>query len=72
MVKILEIRTGEDLECPLARATGELADREIPAFGSSDCDCPSHLAFFADNPLKREDFVEMILRFRHQLWREKP
>jgi Uri superfamily endonuclease len=40
--------TGEDLECPLARALG---GRRIPAFGSSDCSCGSHLLYRISDPL---------------------
>ncbi len=36
--------TDEQLECRLARA--------LPAFGSSDCDCTSHLFYRCRNPVK--------------------
>jgi len=39
--------TGERLECRLAAAIG---GKGIPAFGCSDCDCPSHLFFFPRDP----------------------
>ena len=39
--------TAERLECTLASAVP--GDR-IPGFGSSDCRCGSHLAFFRDDP----------------------
>lgn len=34
-----------DCECAVAR---ELGDGPVPGFGSSDCDCESHLARFPD------------------------
>jgi len=39
--------TGERLECRLADAIGEPG---IPGFGSSDCDCPSHLLYRTRDP----------------------
>jgi Uri superfamily endonuclease len=41
--------TDERLECRLARALG---GENIPAFGSSDCDCTSHLFYRCRNPVK--------------------
>jgi len=41
--------TEEDLECALARALG---GRHIPSFGSSDCDCGSHLFYRRADPLE--------------------
>jgi len=41
--------TGERLECRLARALG---GENIPAFGSSDCDCTTHLFYRCRNPVK--------------------
>jgi Uri superfamily endonuclease len=39
--------TEERLECPLARALGEPS---VPAFGCSDCQCPSHLFYRERDP----------------------
>lgn len=39
--------TGERLECRLA---GLIGGQGVPAFGCSDCDCPSHLFFFPRDP----------------------
>ncbi|MEN6611746.1 MAG: GIY-YIG nuclease family protein [Methanoregulaceae archaeon] len=39
--------TGERLECRLA---GLIGGEGVPAFGCSDCDCPSHLFYFDRNP----------------------
>ncbi len=39
-----------DVECAVA---AELPDSPVPGFGSSDCDCPAHLAYHADRePLR--------------------
>ena len=40
--------TTEPLECSLARAIGGNC---VSGFGSSDCDCPSHLFFRQSNPV---------------------
>nr|WP_320162249.1 DUF123 domain-containing protein [uncultured Methanoregula sp.] len=39
--------TEDRLECPLARSLG---DRDVLRFGSSDCDCPSHLFYHRADP----------------------
>ncbi len=63
-VQALPIRTPDDLECALAVDLRSLADDLIPGFGSSDCDCPSHLLYFATPPLHRPDFIERLLYWR--------
>jgi sugar fermentation stimulation protein A len=49
---IIMFQTSADLECRLARAVHPLADGAVPAFGCSDCVCPSHFFFFRKNPLE--------------------
>ncbi len=44
--------TEERLECRLAQALG---GESIPGFGSSDCDCPSHLFYRRRNPVKETE-----------------
>jgi sugar fermentation stimulation protein A len=62
------VRTSQDLECDLARAVRGLAETaggwEVPRFGSSDCNCPSHLFGFGRNPALTGAFVDLILRAR--------
>jgi Uri superfamily endonuclease len=41
--------TEERLECRLAEALGY---ENVPGFGSSDCDCPSHLFYRRRNPIR--------------------
>ena len=45
----------KDMECSISHKIGNLKNATIPAkgFGSSDCDCISHLWFFHDNPGNR-------------------
>ncbi len=48
----LHALTEERLECRFAEALGGEA---IPAFGCSDCRCPSHLFFRRRNPVKETE-----------------
>ena len=60
----IPIRSSTPLEHELAEAVGRIADGCVPSFGSSDCDCPSHLFRFADNPLQRQSFIDLLQYFR--------
>jgi sugar fermentation stimulation protein A len=60
----LPVRSSASLEHELAEAVGKIADGSIPSFGSSDCDCPGHLFHFADNPLQRQTFIDLLQYFR--------
>ena len=61
------IRSEEISECELARMLKGFADGEVPKFGSSDCQCQSHLFYFSENPLKRKDFIYLITDLRLRL-----
>ncbi len=56
-----------NLECNLAHDLASIGGTGVPHFGSSDCHCPSHLYFFPRAPKDNDDFVRLILRFRHTL-----
>lgn len=60
----IPVRSSEPLECSLSQALGSIADDYVPNFGCSDCNCDSHLYWFAENPFKSEEFVDVILDFR--------
>ncbi len=60
----LPVRTTDDLECQLSKAIGTITPRAIPGFGSSDCNCPSHLFYMDHNPLKDASFIDTLLHFR--------
>ncbi|MBN1837224.1 MAG: DNA/RNA nuclease SfsA [Spirochaetales bacterium] len=66
-VRTLPIRSPHPLECPLSREVASLAAAQVPRFGSSDCACPSHLYYFPEDPLRSERFLQLLLRFRHDL-----
>jgi len=38
------VTTAADVECAVARRIADAAQRTVPDFGCSDCDCASHLA----------------------------
>lgn len=46
---------GEDIECDMASR----ADKRVEGFGSTDCGCGSHLAYFSDKKLART-FIEEL------------
>ena len=60
----IPIRSSTPLEHKLAEAVGKIADGCVPSFGSSDCGCQSHLFRFADNPLQRQSFIDLLQYFR--------
>ena len=52
------------VECALADAVGTIAEWEVPKFGSSDCDCTSHLFGMMENPIHNKAFMDVIEDFR--------
>jgi len=63
-VDALPIRAADRLECELAAAVRELAGWSVAGFGSSDCDCASHLFGFAVDPRRTAPFQALLQRFR--------
>lgn len=70
--KGIPIYTENDLECSLAQAVAETAEREIPGFGCADGGGSSHLFHFTRPPLTVKPFVDIIFRYRHRLCFENP
>jgi sugar fermentation stimulation protein A len=70
LIQIVPIRTGEDLECELARELSQIAT-PVPGFGCSDCNCQSHLFFLRDDPRKFPPFLEIVHKFRYHRLRKK-
>ncbi len=60
----LPIRASEDLECKVAQAISAIASWNIKGFGSSDCDCDSHLFWMAEDPLNTRPFIHLLQYFR--------
>ena len=48
IISILAIPSKKKIECEIAKKISEKADNFIPSFGSSDCNCKSHLFYFKD------------------------
>lgn len=47
IIKIFLIPSTERLECIFSKEIEELCEKIIPNFGSSDCNCKSHLFYFS-------------------------
>jgi sugar fermentation stimulation protein A len=58
------VRSSEDLECKIAASMSEISDFNIPSFGSSDCNCKSHLYGFTKNPLLSPQFINIVMDYR--------
>lgn len=60
----LPVRASDDLECEIASALGKITEWSIPDFGSSDCDCRSHLFGMAEDPVHSPAFIKLLMYFR--------
>ena len=58
------VRSSTRDECDLAKALADVAPSSCADFGSSDCNCPSHLFAMPGNPLQEARFHEILHRFR--------
>lgn len=63
-VASLPVRTGDDIECEIARSVGEISQFKVPSFGASDCACPSHLFRFPGNPIHNPAFHHVLQYYR--------
>ncbi len=64
VVHSFPIRSSVIRECELAEAIKRIADWQIPGFGSSDCNCNTHLFGFKNNPVQNRAFINTVLDFR--------
>lgn len=63
--KEIILRTSQEgMECFVARKLSQIAEGAVLKFGSSDCNCNSHLYYFGKNPLENRNFVELITALR--------
>lgn len=62
--KAVPIRSSTPLEHELAEGMRRIADGSVPSFGSSDCNCVSHLFRFKENPLRSQTFIDLLLYYR--------
>jgi sugar fermentation stimulation protein A len=58
------IVSSERLECALAQSVSVLSGKTLTGFGSTDCRCPAHLFYFAENPLQNHSFIDLIQYYR--------
>jgi len=65
LIKTYPIFSYDPLECSLAFDIKQIAEGEVPNFGSSDCSCSSHFFYFPENPMMRIDFTDILFTYRH-------
>jgi len=58
------IRSPKRQECEIAGALSSIRQAGQRGFGSSDCECATHLFFSPTNPLESEDFHQLLQNFR--------
>jgi len=63
-LKVIPIRSFEKLECKIAKELSLISQKTVPDFGASDCRCKSHLFYFSENPLEKEEFQRLIIEYR--------
>jgi sugar fermentation stimulation protein A len=64
IIKAIEIRSTDKIECEVADALRKISSFSVRNFGSSDCNCESHLFYFEENPIHNKSFIDLILHFR--------
>ncbi|MCK5674951.1 MAG: GIY-YIG nuclease family protein, partial [Spirochaetales bacterium] len=64
-IKAFGIYTDKFTECDIAEGLKNTGGNGIPNFGSSDCNCSSHLYYFKENPVKNRAFLDLLHHFRH-------
>jgi sugar fermentation stimulation protein A len=60
----IPIRSSDDLECEIAEAMGRIAGWTVPGFGSSDCECGTHLFGMEEDPVRNKAFIDLLIYFR--------
>lgn len=62
----IPIRSSKRQECEIAEALSSIIKSGPTGFGSSDCECGTHLFFSPTNPLDSENFHHFLQGFRMQ------
>jgi sugar fermentation stimulation protein A len=62
--EVLPIRSADDLECEIAQSLRNISEWQIAGFGSSDCECPSHLFGMSKDPFLSPEFISLLQHFR--------
>jgi sugar fermentation stimulation protein A len=66
-VRAFPVRGSRVEECRLASLLRAAARSEVRGFGCSDCDCPSHLFYFRENPAHLPEYQKLLVSLRHRL-----
>ncbi|HOV91048.1 MAG TPA: DNA/RNA nuclease SfsA [Syntrophorhabdaceae bacterium] len=64
LIHVIPVRSHKRLECHMASSIKGIADGFAPDFGSSDCNCDSHLFYMEHNPIHDNRFIEVLLDYR--------
>lgn len=62
----IPVITDEYTECDLAEILNKNSGEPVNNFGSTDCNCISHLCYFGDNPVEKSWFWETVLKLRFE------
>ena len=61
IIGVKSIKTDDRIECKISRMLKEMSDKTpVKGFGSSDCNCDTHLHYFKENPLANEKFITIF------------
>lgn len=60
----IPIRSSRPMEHELAASIKKISDWSVTGFGSSDCDCKSHLFGLRENPIHNPRFISLLQHFR--------
>ena len=60
----LPIRSRDNLECAIAQDIKAITDWKVDKFGSSDCNCSSHLYGMRENPFEDVAFIKLLTDYR--------
>jgi sugar fermentation stimulation protein A len=63
-IHALPVRSRKQLECEIASSLQKITQRSEQDFGSSDCNCSSHLFGMTGNPLRSPAFIRLLQHFR--------
>ncbi|WP_037572780.1 DNA/RNA nuclease SfsA [Spirochaeta cellobiosiphila] len=64
-VQAFPIQSRKDLECSLAQDIKAISKDEVKSFGSTDCNCSSHLYLFEEDPRTKGEFIQLLFMYRH-------
>ena len=64
VIQAIPICSASRLECDIAGSLRKISQGHTERFGSSDCNCSSHLFYMNANPIASPEFIDMLLYFR--------